>query len=414
MNVRAQQRPVPRQQDERGVALVMAIVVLLVVSILATMVMQNLSTERKISGHGLRSSRALSAAEAGIAEAVSRLRSGEIQLDEATPGSVAQIFLVEPGMVPAVGTDTTAYATLQPTGAWLEYSSASSRSDALTLAFRCDPSTGAVVRWDEAQSPPLNTLTGMPVYQITSTGRVNGDRTRVVAEVIRKPLHARLGAALTVGNTLVLQGGIAICGFLHSSALANGEGASGRLSSPACTPQEVGRDDVPAVWVGRALTNNGATLAGLPSASEENQAGFFAGPWEVLGISSTEFRALLTAPEAQPPDFNHVVWMDNDNSVGNASGTFTINNLEGEGLLYVDGDLTLTGSVASRGLLYVEGNLVTSSPGSLVGGVVVHGRTGGQTTLQDGPAILYSVDAIHEAVARATGEIVTLSWREAR
>lgn len=414
MSARPRAPQAGRGHDERGIALVMAIVVLLVVSILATMVMQNLSTERKISGHGLRTSRALSAAEAGVAEAVSRLRSGEIELDEENPAAVAQIFLTEPGMMPAVGTDTLSFATLQPSGSWLEYSSSTSGAGALTIEFRRDPDTGDIVRWDETQSPPFNTLTGMPVYRITSTGSVNGDRTSVVADVIRKPLHARLNAALTVGNALDLGTGIAICGFQHSSSITNGDGVAGRMANPTCTHHEVGRDDVPAVWTAQAISNNGATLAGLPAASEEHQAGFYSGPWEALGISSTDFRALLGDPQPGPASFDGVVWMDDNSTMNDVSGTFEIHDLIGEGLVYVDGDLTITGDITYRGLIYVEGDLTTASAGSVVGGVVVRGRSGGTTQLQSGPSILYSIDEIHAAIARATGDFVTLSWREVR
>jgi len=171
-------------RGERGVALVMAIVVLLVISILAAMIMQNLSTERKISGHGLRTSRALSAADAGIAEMVSRMRSGDIELSEEEPGAVVQIFLTTAGLVPAVGGDTIAYPTVQPTGSWLDYSSATRGEDVLTLAFRRDETSGAIVRYDDLQSPQLNTACGMPVFRITSTGKVHGDRTRVQAELV--------------------------------------------------------------------------------------------------------------------------------------------------------------------------------------------------------------------------------------
>lgn len=62
--------PAPASR-ERGVAMVVAIFVLFVVCLLATVVMQNLSAQRKISGHDMRSSRAMSTVEAGIAEATS-------------------------------------------------------------------------------------------------------------------------------------------------------------------------------------------------------------------------------------------------------------------------------------------------------------------------------------------------------
>lgn len=402
------------RDPERGVALVMAIVVLLVISILAAMVMQNLSTERKISGHGLRSSRALSAADAGIAEVVSRLRSRDISLDETVPESVTQIFLTTVGLVPEVGADTTARATMQSSGAWLDYSSASRGPDVLTLAFRRDATTGAIVRYDDDQSPPLNTVCGLPVFRITSTGKVHGDRTRVQAEMIWKPYHLNFNAALTAGVDVELDGGLSICGYQHQAATTFGDGAIGRLGDPSCAHHEVGMGDIPGVWSGGTVANSGAQVAGIPSAVIESQPGFYDGPWEPLGITRAEFITMLGTHGTTPASYDGVVWLDDNGTIADGSQTFSIASLAGDGFLYVDGDLDLTGVVAFRGLIYVEGDFSSSATGAVVGAVVVHGRVSGACTFSNGPSIVFSHDAINEAIAKATKEIVTLSWREVR
>jgi hypothetical protein len=403
-----------RREGERGVALVMAIVVLLVISILAAMVMQNLSTERKISGHGLRTSRALSAADAGIAEVVSRLRSRDIALDETVPQAVVQIFLTSSGLVPAVGTDTLALATSQSSGAWLDYSSASRGPDVLTLAFRRDPVTAQIMRYDDDQTTPLNTVCGMPVYRITSTGKVNGDRTRVQAEMIWKPYHLSVNAALTSGVGVQLSGAISICGYQHGAATSLDDAEGGRMGSPSCVPDELGLADIPGVWSGGTVANTGGHVTGLPAPKVESQPGFYDGPWDVLGITRADFIALLGTQNANPVDFDGVVWMDNDGTIANGTQSYSIADLSGEGLLYVDGNLTLSGTVAFRGLIFVEGNLTSDAPGAVVGAVVVRGGAGGSCSLTNGPSIVFSHDAINEAVSKATKEFVTLSWREVR
>ncbi len=401
-------------RGERGVALVMAIVVLLVISILAAMIMQNLSTERKISGHGLRTSRALSAADAGIAEMVSRMRSGDIELSEEEPGAVVQIFLTTAGLVPAVGGDTIAYPTVQPTGSWLDYSSATRGEDVLTLAFRRDESSGAIVRYDDLQSPQLNTACGMPVFRITSTGKVHGDRTRVQAELVWKPHHLSISAALTSGVDVNLEGGVSICGYQHAASTTFGDGALGRVGDPSCVHHEVGTGDLPGIWTGGAVANNGGQVAGIPSASVEGQGGFYDGPWELIGISQSDFTSLLGTHTASPASFDGVVWLDDNSTIADAGQSHDIAGLSGEGLLYVDGDLRLTGEVAYRGLIFVEGDFTSDATGTVIGAVVVRGRSGGSCTITNGPSMVYSRDAVNAAIAKATKEFVTLSWRELR
>ncbi|MFN8586735.1 MAG: PilX N-terminal domain-containing pilus assembly protein [Candidatus Eisenbacteria bacterium] len=400
-------------QDERGVALVMAIVVLLVISLLATAVMQNLSTQRKISGHGLRTSRALSAAEAGVAEMLSRMRSGEITLDELEPASAVQIFLVPAGQAPAVGADTTAYATVQPSGEWLDYSSSSRGPDVLTLGFRRDDA-GRIVRWDDEQSTALNTACGMPVYSVTSTGKINGDRTRIRTEFFWKPHHLTFNAAICSGVDVILEGTMSVCGYQHEAATDYTDAELGRSGSPSCTEHEVGIGNLPGVWTAGTLSNNGVQVTGIPSPTIESQGGFYDGPWEPLGMTPAELTRLLGTHTTAPSSWDGMVWLDDDATFANGTRAYAIDNLSGTGVLYVDGDLELTGTVAYRGLVYVAGDFSSTAGGALVGGLIVHGASGGSCALSNGPSVVYSRDAVNEALGRAAREIVTLSWREVR
>ena len=93
---------------ERGIALVMALVSLLVVAVIAVVLMMSLSIERKISGNDLRDSQSMNLAEAGVGEAMSRIRNFDISLPPANPRAVAQIFLTNAGSVPVLGTDSVA------------------------------------------------------------------------------------------------------------------------------------------------------------------------------------------------------------------------------------------------------------------------------------------------------------------
>jgi Tfp pilus assembly protein PilX len=399
---------------ESGVALVMAILVLLVVSMLAAVVMQNLSTQRKIGGHDMRASRAMSVAEAGMAEATSRLRSGEITLDESRPASVAQIFLTLSGSQPSLGTDSTSFATAQSANGWLTYTTTRRSADALTLAFKRDSSSGAILRYDDTQSPPVNTKTGLAVMQVTSTGTTGQDRAQVRAEVIRQPLHPTLSAALSSGINVTLANAVALCGYRHGAATVFTHGLAGRSGASNCQGDEIGSGDVPGVWTRGTVTNTGGLVSGSPSSLVASQTGFYDGPWEALGMSQAAFTTALGTNTSTPSTYTGFVWMDNNAVLNDGSTNYSIANLNGDGVLYVDGNLTLTGAVTYRGLLWVEGTLTTTATGSIVGGVVVRGRSGGTCSLSGGPAILYSPDAVNGAAAKGLHQIVTLNWREVR
>src|SRR5580765_4788527 len=138
----------PRPGRERGIALVMALLVLLVIAVIAAALMLTVQVETKISGRDDRRSQALSSAEAGVAEAVSRIRSGEVP-DTLNPKMASQIFLSAAGSVPVLGADSTALPTAQPAGKWLSYSTAAKGDQALTVTYRTDRTHTQIYRYDD-------------------------------------------------------------------------------------------------------------------------------------------------------------------------------------------------------------------------------------------------------------------------
>src|SRR5262245_64136445 len=124
-------------RGERGIALVIALLVLLVISIICAALMMSVQVATKISGRDDRRSQALSIAEAGVSEAVSRIRNGDVP-DTLNPRMTSQIFLVGAGSVPVLGSDSTALPTAQPAGNWLTYSTAGTGDQVLTVTYKPD------------------------------------------------------------------------------------------------------------------------------------------------------------------------------------------------------------------------------------------------------------------------------------
>lgn len=408
--------PVELVRDERGIALVIALLVLLVLTVMSMLMMTSATMDRRAVGHNVRGSQALNLAEAGVSEAMSRIRNGDAALDTANPRSVAQVFNCAQGNVPVLGADSTGLATSQPTGSWLDYSSAGRDPRALTVTFKTNSSRTAILRYDPALGSPENTLSGYPIYVITATGMQGSAKRTVRTEVIQKPFQALARAALACNNDVRFIGNATVCGYNHSGSTPNDDGSDGRGAMPGdathCIDNETVSGPLPGSWTTGTTTNGGTAYQnGSPAANLSGQTGFYTGPWDALGMSQADFLSWVGSPiPAAPADLNGIHYVDGDGTPGNQSTDIGIHGGSGEGLLYVDGDLTINAQFTYRGLLYVEGNLRMNGSAWILGGVIVRGRS---EIRQNGDAtILYSSEAISQALARYGGQFVTLAWRE--
>ena len=88
----------------------------------------------------------------------------------------------------------------------------------------------------------------------------------------------------------------------------------------------------------------------------------------------------------------------------------SVHSVNGEGYLYVDGDLTINAGFHYKGLIFVEGDLKINGASWVLGGIVVKGAT--DITTNGGMTLLYSRDAIEQMLAKYGGQFVTMSWRE--
>jgi hypothetical protein len=146
----------------------------------------------------------------------------------------------------------------------------------------------------------------------------------------------------------------------------------------------------------------------------QNQTGFYAGPWEALGMDQNSFFLWTGPPIVTSPDPPRgIIRLDNNAVSQDQSGSYAFNGGNGEGLLYVDGDVTLNGNFNFRGLIYIEGDLKINGTCWILGGIIVRGKT--TIKIANGNcSVLYSMPAIQETLNRYGGQVVTLSWLETR
>jgi len=401
--------PTTLVRDERGVALAIALLVLLVLTVMGLIMMTSATMDRRAVGHQVRGSHALNVAEAGVSEALARIRSGDAVLDTSNPRSVAQIFNCAQGSVPVLGTDSTGLATMQPAGNWLDYSSQARDPRALSVAFKTNSSRTAIIRYDPATG--TEGATGYPIYVVTATGMQGAARRTVRTEVIQKPFNALARAALAANQDIRFIGNAVVCGYNHRASTPTDDGKNGRGSSPDCQDDETGSGNLPGSWTTGGTTNGGTAYQSGTPANLSGQTGFYTGPWDALGMTQANFLAWIGSPIATAPaSLNGIYYVDGDATAGNQSTDIGIHGGSGEGMLYVDGDLTINAQFSYRGLIYVEGDLKMNGQAWVLGGVIVKGRS--EVRQNGGATILYSSEAISQALARYGGQFVTLAWRE--
>jgi Tfp pilus assembly protein PilX len=266
-------------RNEKGTALVIALMFLVIILLLGTTSIMVTSTDMKISSNRTSSEQAFYSAEAGVHEALYRL--GLFDDNSAAPltGSYIAVNNIDSnnacistdpnglltnstdddgnGVIDDIGDlnysgtydnrtwkakimlstsapaglvdNTTFYTnTTQPSDSWIEYSSAIQDGTELTIEFRRDTqdmdgdsNTDEIVFYNSSLSSPYNVETstdhasGQPVLVITSTGKAKGSRRKLVVEAVHQPVNIARKAPLVVNTAPLIDGFARISGFNH-------------------------------------------------------------------------------------------------------------------------------------------------------------------------------------------------------
>ncbi len=401
-------------RSQRGSALIVAIMALLIATLLGSWLMFAARQDTRVSMAHQTQSHSLEIAEAGVEEAIQRMANGEVPSDVSVPQAVTQIYLASAGSLPAVGADTTALPTAQGLSTALPYTTAGKTADVLTIAFKRSPDGTKVMRYSPTYSPQINTLTGAPIYQIRSTGKAGGAAQTVMAEVCKLPAGASVQAAVMADVNITFSGNIHVCGHDHSANTPTG------TMPPACNagignwlgPTAHGSCVYGGWSTGTISTGGSSDIQGEPTDTTSRRTGFYVGPWECVGLSQTDYWSWMgTRLGAEPSPPNGIIYLDNDNTKQNQSGNFAYHGGDGEGFLYVDGDLTINGNFTYRGLIYVEGDLQINGTTWVLGALVVKGKT--TIKLANGNAtVLYSGEAISNAMQKYSKKLNRIAWRQ--
>ncbi len=395
-------------RNERGSGLLMALLVLVALAAIGAGIMTAVSTDRRIASYNMTRSTALNYAEAGVAEALERIRNGDVP-NNLDPKMVAQIFMTDVGNVPSVGADTTAMPTAQPAGSWLPYSSAAKGPDVLTIKYMTNSAGTGVYRYDATKTPPIQGVSGDPIFVVTSPARLGLSRRQIDAQVARILINPNLKAAYTSDSKIRMSDAI-LNGYDHKVATPTYTGDDGNRDAA----WETGSNNTPGGW--STSTVSSGKLLGTPS-KLENQSGFYAGPWEVIGMTQAGFFGWIGQPNKKivngaliPRGLTYLG--DPKDKPGDGKKTYKLKGAGGDGLLYVNGNLEIDGDFTFRGLIYVEGEFTVKGSGWVLGGIVVKDKSKLGGSHHEALTALKSNEAVQEFIGNYGSPFITINWRE--
>lgn len=410
-------------RNERGNALVMAILLVFAASAIGGMVALMSATDLKISGNQERTTEALFVAEAGMSEAIHRLgvpyptmevvggQTINISIADAPPidpDYKAYILMAAPGANPNFTGNTMTAGTLQDlNGDVLQYSRDSGTTDVVMVEHKWEDldadntrDPGEVVLYDPARIPPENFVTGNPVDIISVTGRKGTTQRTIQVEVTRLKLVAKTLGAMYTDKALTVSGNSHFCGWNHDISIPAG------TVQNACFAYHESEGHLAGVTTtGDVVDTQGSTdLDGSPTPTDTSPAN----PWytlaEVLGLSNNETQEVL-----DNADYTSIVHpLD---GVTYIQGDATLNStLVGHGLLYITGNATINGGFKYWGLIYVEGDCNITGTPWIAGSLIV--KQDADFSFGAGNCgVFYSEEAISQWVGTVM-PMVTLSWRD--
>jgi hypothetical protein len=409
---------------------VITLMMLLAMGLVAAALIGMSSSDMRIAGYDRRGTQAQFAAEAGVQEALHRmaLRVGDevtVNGDTFDPAIADtnnafdpnwEIRIYKPsGTTPTSADASVAYTpTVQSGSSGLNYFGG--EDDFIRITHKWTDRDGdtvadadEIVRYDPNRIPPENFDDGFPVNVVEVQGQRGESVRRVRVETTRFPFTPNVLAAVTSDGPVDIRGNVKICGQNHDIDTPVGRHLE---TKPPCSPDSDEPDGhLPAVTTtGDDISTSGSSsLLGFPTVTDSSSSNPFYTLAQALGVTEAVMEDVLvnadhfSATEGSPLD--GLTFVDGDATDGEK-----FSDIEGSGLLYVTGNLDISGDLVWRGLIYVEGDLTVEGNPWIVGGIIVRGKS--EATKTTGTSsILYSREALLRALENLFPYTI-LSWKE--
>ena len=413
---------------EAGNAMVIALLVLMVMTSVGVAYVAVTKSEKQIAGNSMRSTQAMYAAEAGIAEGLHRMAFPAESTNYIGPPGLATAgwgkYIVLASGASILDPDRAALATDgldNDQDAFVDESGErypevltkqAISGDALRYPFvRVEYKTqgNQLLRYGDADDNPTtppteNLLKGAPVLRITASGRTGNAAKTLEAEAVRFPL-VNVSAALWAGGPMGFNGqAFVVDGHDHAATaphdtLAGVKPVTGILTEGPTTDLGLSGNQV----------DNVEGAGGEGSVAQSTFSYDFVQLWNQLsGMadfketgpasygSSTPTHGTLTEPKVTVVD-----------------GGLTINGTwQGAGILMVNGNLEMGGGCTFKGIVIATGDVKLTGGGPadvarIVGGIIYQGSLVNGSTTGGSGRVYYSSEAVNSAL---TLNRYTLAW----
>ncbi|MDO9390845.1 MAG: PilX N-terminal domain-containing pilus assembly protein [bacterium] len=460
-------------KQEKGIALVMALMLLLVMSVMVAGFMLTITNEQKMGGNQVRYVEALNLAEAGISEVSARLNlpTGDANaIAENTPQNAdweARI-LNETNLPAAEGNAQYYPALLAGTTNQLSYTVSDINSaDAqyvLTARYKTNAAGNAIFFYDYGtgtqhlvNGPPFNAPNdnSFPIWVIRSTGMVGNVRRSVEAEVTRNKVEINVTAAVSCDQAVWATGAFSVCGHNHLMSTPVGTRVKQGGSSNPCHDDGWEVCDRDAAGYAADSCIAGGCLPGITTTGDANEppkgggdelgfpvgnsnTGTFKEIWEALGFATeadmrsayniTQFNTKAGASITDGCGFYE--YTGDMTPDGSKANELSISDLpdSSRGILWVRGPFDGVGAGCFKGLLYVDGEMAVSNKIWVLGAVMIKGDNvnydgvsgnapgaGRGMHMRGNGDLLYSSEMLQYVMQQISSSSIGLkqiSWRE--
>jgi hypothetical protein len=337
---------VTRLRSENGTVITVALIILAICSIIGAISSKITQADLNLSNAYIQQKQAFYAAEAGLNYATAKMGSLTDRPDDPN-------------------WSVTLHSNL-PTG------------ESFTVVLKHKVAGGKVVKWADINNDfvfkECTSCPGSPVERIISTGFSRGGSQQSVAtELVPEPLFADIPAALYAGGDSMISN--------NGSALAEGE--FGYIADKAVCPELPDVVTTPSALDGFQATDfSGAT--GLRTSLLNDQK-----PYPIAKVfENLKGRAVTIAPETRL-----ALGSSEDCGLYYCTGNLDAQHLSGYGILMIDGNARLGGSVNWHGLILAKGDTQFDGSGSMeiFGGFL----SGGRVIIDSSPAFFYDCREIN-------------------